>query len=381
VRPKVFPIKGGGVTIRRHWLDAGVLLQLVLGSAWMALLGVVAVAAADYAHGRHGNAVLILCGLLFAVVYLGLTLAAYLGIARALLNRTVVTATADELRVTHGPVPGSGGRHSVRRSELLQLQCIEAPSWRRDGTVWDLVAVTRTGRMPLVRRRPLEELLQIERAAEEALGIVDVPAPPTAVKRRPSFFNKSITASLLPVEVVAESSDDRIVVSWHWFNVSGIMILGLAAVLLFADLPQAVHLVRAALRGASDLTLPLEALLPPLLMVTCGALLLYFVLAFMVNRTYVTAIRGGTLAVRHGPLPLLPGLTVGAADVRQLFVQAGIVPGLEPFGDTPRVRALLADGRRVTLAKTPNADVALSVEVAIEEWLGITHERVPEAAA
>lgn len=363
--------------ITRRWLGLGVVAQFLVGYVWTSLLvmSINTLVLATLDRSFLTMPLIALSGL----AYSGLTLYAYLAVAQGLLNSTVVTATAAQLAVTHGPVAG-GGRHRLRRDQLVQLVCVQVPDWLGRPR-WDLLAVTRDGgRVTLIRQRPLDELLRIERAAESALGIVDVPAAP-GVFRPQAFFQKSITDPLLPVRLAAESSGDRLVLSWRWFNPSALVILAFLAVWLFANLPEAAHIVRPLLlpSGGDDFQPSLDQAALPLWQVTCALFLGYFVLAFLFNRTFVSAIRGGTLAVRHGPLPLLPGTTVAVDEVRQLFVQIGHIPAIRDEKGPSRVRALLADGRRITLARTPNPETAIEIEHAIEGWLGI--ENAPEADA
>ncbi|MCO4771904.1 MAG: hypothetical protein KDA24_17870 [Deltaproteobacteria bacterium] len=98
--------------------------------------------------------------------------------AALFLNRSTVTVTRDELRVSHGPLPWfPSPRISV--GELEQLYVERKVSHRKNGTTvtFKVMAVTRshTGRKLIGGLEELRQALYLEQEIEQVLGIRDRP--------------------------------------------------------------------------------------------------------------------------------------------------------------------------------------------------------------
>ncbi len=115
----------------------------------------------------------------------------------------------------------------------------------------------------------------------------------------------------------------------------------------------------------------------PVAHVAVGIGLLYVSLAGLLNRTTVE-VAGGTLSVRHGPIPWRGDVTLEADRIAQVCCEARSSRRSDDARNTYLVTAVLREGGRVRLL-TGLTDVehALYVEQRIEERLGIRDRPVP----
>jgi hypothetical protein len=92
----------------------------------------------------------------------------------------------------------------------------------------------------------------------------------------------------------------------------------------------------------------------------------YFTLASFVNSTRVS-VEGGTLAVKHGPLPWRGTRAIPSSDLAQLFV----VEKQQRRSFTYELCALARDGVRKSLLSGLRQDQARYLEMRCEQALGI----------
>ena len=122
---------------------------------------------------------------------------------------------------------------------------------------------------------------------------------------------------------------------------------------------------------------PLMALLFPLLHVSVGVGLTYYVIAGFLNRTEVRATRG-ELSVSHGPVPWPGNKSVAAHAVEQLYCQAKVRHTKNGTRTAYRVEMALRNGEKETLVKgLDDPDEALFLEQKIEERLRIEDRPMP----
>jgi hypothetical protein len=114
----------------------------------------------------------------------------------------------------------------------------------------------------------------------------------------------------------------------------------------------------------------------PLVHVAVGLALGYGAAAMFLNRTVIRA-EGGSLSVRHGPLPWRQGPTIPSSGIAQVFTREDR-PKQDSGSPTYSVHAVRRDGTRVRLLGTvPSADHALFLEQAVERHLKIADRSVP----
>ena len=121
---------------------------------------------------------------------------------------------------------------------------------------------------------------------------------------------------------------------------------------------------------------PLIMKLFPIIHVTVGVALTYFVAALFVNRTEIT-VGDGLYRVKHGPLPW-PGNRVGYSDdIEQLYVVEKINRNKNSVSIVYNVMVKQKDGTKFKLISSLNEmDQALFLEQEIERFLRIEDEKV-----
>jgi hypothetical protein len=92
---------------------------------------------------------------------------------------------------------------------------------------------------------------------------------------------------------------------------------------------------------------------------------IYAGLALALNRTTIEAV-GNRLTLRHGPLPLLRGITMDSSDVKVFHCEERRVRAAHYY----KLEAEMRDGRRVKLlSPLQHADDAQYVFTALRQWL------------
>ena len=115
----------------------------------------------------------------------------------------------------------------------------------------------------------------------------------------------------------------------------------------------------------------------PVAHVAVGIGLSYVTVAGLLNRTTV-AVEGGTLTVRHRPVPWRGNLSIEADQVAQVYCEERSARRSDDARNTYLVTAVLRDGGRVRLLSgLTDVEHALYVEQRIEERLGIRDRPVP----
>jgi hypothetical protein len=114
------------------------------------------------------------------------------------------------------------------------------------------------------------------------------------------------------------------------------------------------------------------AVLFPIAHVAAGIGITYATIAGFVNRTWIV-VDGGTLRIRHAPLPWLGNRILDASDLEQLYCKEVRSTSSNSGTSTSyTLAAVLKGGRQVQLLKSlPQADQALFIEQRVEDRLGI----------
>lgn len=158
---------------------------------------------------------------------------------------------------------------------------------------------------------------------------------------------------------VSSAPSDRFVIVRSWFSP---MLFAMVVFCLFWD-GFLILWYAAAGRSAN-----IVALIFPILHVTVGVFITYSTICGFVNKTFIT-LAGGTLTVRHGPLPWWGNTQMAASDIEQIFCRQHIG---NKGARTYRVIALEKGGaERFLLKDLPDAEQALFIEQALEARLGI----------
>jgi hypothetical protein len=119
-----------------------------------------------------------------------------------------------------------------------------------------------------------------------------------------------------------------------------------------------------------------EMLLFPLLHVAVGLGVGYSTLAMFVNRTRIV-VAGGSLTVRHGPLPWFGSRDIPTGALEQLYCDEHVNRGRNGTTITYSVRARGRDGKLVKLVSgLPERDQAFFIEQEVERHLGIADRPV-----
>ena len=171
----------------------------------------------------------------------------------------------------------------------------------------------------------------------------------------------------LPEKFRLEKDGGGIRISWRWFTPAAVFLAFFAVVwngFLIAFFGM------AAASGA-----PGVFFLFPLIHVAVGVGIGYFALASFLNTTTVS-VGGGTVAVRHGPLPWFGNRVLTGREVDQLFCAQKVSHGKHGVSVTHEVNAVLKAGKRLTLLKGLQLDQALFVEQRLERQLGIKDRAV-----
>lgn len=161
----------GQLTITRRWVGLQSVFLLVFAASWDAML-----VRTLTQFAVHGPTPILLLPLLHVIAGVVIT---YIALAN-LLNSTVITVTAEQLTIRHGPLPWAGNL-AVASAELKQLYCSEHLSQRKNDVQRrygvEAILNDNTRRTLIKGLFDADQALFIEQEIEEHLGIVDVVVP------------------------------------------------------------------------------------------------------------------------------------------------------------------------------------------------------------
>jgi hypothetical protein len=187
-------------------------------------------------------------------------------------------------------------------------------------------------------------------------------APEQAVVRsRPTLVRAK---AALPPGLQVEDEGTATRISWRWFGLKHLLLLGFCIVWDGALLAVYTSVLTSG-------NAPLVSLLFPLIHVGVGVWLTYTALAGLLNRTEIDVSRA-ELTIRHGPLPWPGNKTLPGRSLAQLYV--GEVFTKRNASQTAVYNLLAVDreGRKVTLlTNLEEKDQALYLEQVLEQRLGI----------
>lgn len=115
----------------------------------------------------------------------------------------------------------------------------------------------------------------------------------------------------------------------------------------------------------------------PIFHVAVGVWAHYVTFAGLLNRTRIV-VAGGEITVRHWPVPWLGNQRLTRADFRQIYREQTVsIMGRGPRTPSYHVSVVTADNFKMRLVSdVPGADLALYLEQAIENELGLQDRKV-----
>jgi hypothetical protein len=191
-------------------------------------------------------------------------------------------------------------------------------------------------------------------ARHKARAGADASARPESVERAPAA---------LPQGFDLKRSEDSFKISWRWFTAGKLLLIPFAIAW------------NAFLVGWYDTALSSDApwfmVVFPMAHVAAGIAIAWVAVANLVNRSWVT-IEGGTLRVRHGPMPWWPRPTLPARDVEQLYCTRKVRQSKNGTSVTFELRAVTRDhAGQLLLGGLDKLEQALWLEQEIERRLDI----------
>lgn len=196
--------------------------------------------------------------------------------------------------------------------------------------------------------------------------------------RKPGAPKTPVRADVpMPEKFEMTEQDGRLVIRWKWFSAVHLFLIFFSIawwtflILWYGGLISAV-----ALSGG-------EGMIPAVVMgvfglpfLAAGVFLVYFALAGLLNRTFVTVSRD-RIEVRHRPLRWKGERTLSVADCAQLYCERHEHRGKNGVSHTYSVNVVTPDRRKIELVKSLSGqDQARFLEYKIETVLGIADERV-----
>lgn len=173
----------------------------------------------------------------------------------------------------------------------------------------------------------------------------------------------------MPKRFSIEREGPDILIAFRWFSP---LFIGLLLFCVFWDAFLAFWYYLAFTKGG-----PLMMKLFPLIHVSVGVGLTYYVIAGFVNRTLIR-VGPGELSIRHVPLPWPGGKTVARAELEQLFCEEKVHRGKNGVSYTYDVSAVLRGASRVKLVTgLQSPEQALYIEQQVECFLGIKDRPAP----
>lgn len=282
-----------------------------------------------------------------------------------LLRRQEVELDGSRLRLSSGP--------TLFVNDVEQLYVTPRGQLR---------AVRRTGQHQTLLVGPPASLRYLEQQIEDTFKVVDVPVEGEwkgvatgATQRCPHCgylgVQKNVSAPVAAAtgtRYEVQRSDGVLTISWRWmsWNAGTVGVMGFMTVWLVGwDTGVGAFVAVGLMSALKGNLLGLAVFLLP--HVWIGAVLTWFYLATLLNRTTIRVLREKTLTVRSGPLPWpWANKSIPVSQLEQLYVVEGRGCKLE---------ARLRDGRRVQVAGGfTDATSARWLEQQIEGFLGIRDE-------
>ncbi len=234
---------------------------------------------------------------------------------------------------------------------------MEALSCRACGAALQSDALDR--RLAIITCSRCGSIFDLARRKDRDLGTI----PDGAGASSPGRGSLERAPAALPEGFDVQSSGEGFEVRWRWFTAGKLLLIPFA----IAWNAFLVNWYRMAL--SSDM--PWIMVIIPMVHVAAGVAISWIAIANLVNRSWIT-IRGGTLQVRHGPLPWWPMPTLPARSIEQLYCTKKVRRSKNGTTVTYELRAVTRDhAGRLLLGGLDRLEQALWLEQEIERRLDI----------